>query len=121
MLPLETRLLSAGALTPEALNRARDIARRSGKPLAETLISHRFADEATVLAEWAREQGLTLVDLVETPCAADAVPRIATATYTVPTGFASLPPPGPATPVVAIAMSVWKRASAPRAISIAVS
>jgi type II secretory ATPase GspE/PulE/Tfp pilus assembly ATPase PilB-like protein len=86
MLPLETRLLSVGALTPEALNRARDIARRSGKPLAETLISHRFADEATVLAEWAREQGLTLVDLVETPCAADAVralPAKLAAHYTV--------------------------------------
>ena len=46
---------------------------------------------------------------------------MATAMNTVPTGFASLPPPGPATPVVEIAIVAPVRVSAPRAISMAVS
>src|SRR5689334_13601080 len=41
--------------------------------------------------------------------------------HTVPTGFASLPPPGPATPVVLRAMSALLARSAPSAISMAVS
>ena len=39
----------------------------------------------------------------------------------MPTGFSGLPPPGPATPVTASASVPLLRASAPRAISRAVS
>ena len=44
-----------------------------------------------------------------------------TANHTVPTGFSAVPPPGPATPVIATAVSAPKRLSAPAAIAWATS
>ena len=41
----------------------------------------------------------------------------ATANHTVPTGFSSVPPPGPAMPVTETAMSTPSRCSAPSAIA----
>src|SRR5271165_803416 len=45
----------------------------------------------------------------------------AKATYTRPTGFSSLPPPGPATPVTAIAHDARRCACTPTAIAVATS
>jgi len=44
-------------------------------------------------------------------------PRVASANTTVPTGFFSLPPPGPAMPVIATAVSAWLCFNAPCAIA----
>ena len=49
------------------------------------------------------------------------VRRGSTQKHTVPTGFSSVPPPGPAIPVIATAVSAPKRASAPSAIAAATS
>ena len=48
-------------------------------------------------------------------------PAAATLTQTVPTGFSSLPPPGPAIPVMPIPSSAPKRAIAPSASAAATS
>ena len=46
-----------------------------------------------------------------------SLPRIARANTTVPTGFCSLPPSGPAMPLIATAISALLRSSAPLAIA----
>jgi len=50
-----------------------------------------------------------------TICSGSA-PRTAWANTTVPTGFFSVPPSGPAMPVIATATSAWVRAIAPCAM-----
>ncbi len=73
MTSLENRLLNSGLLSGEALSRARDISRQTGRPLPEVLIHQRFAPEADVLREVGEEQGTPLVDIREAPASPEAI------------------------------------------------
>ena len=88
--------------------------RRAGRPVTEPL---RKSPQQQVQRRLRRPRRMSC----RVPGSSDrwpvTSPTYATAYQTVPTGFASVPPPGPAMPVTATATSTPSRSTAPRAIA----
>ena len=86
MTDIEQKLIDANLVAPADLDWARDVARRTSKPLTEVLLEQRLANEQGLLQVLAEHHGMELVDLRETavdPAAVRAVPSKLAAHYRI--------------------------------------